>query len=130
MATSVQHRGETAVLGLGVESRHHLTAIPSLAQTSIPSSSSSAIPLRDSASLQEARLAARGIARRKLRRRENGELEIANMNGAASHILLCMHLQLACPLIPMLLDQVPLTIPFNILISTLPHFHCHRTCSI
>lgn len=65
MTTLVQQRGETAVLGLGVQNVPVVPQIFDVSQT---------VPVRESASVHEARLAARGIARRKLQRKENGEL--------------------------------------------------------
>jgi hypothetical protein len=69
MATLVQQRGETAVLGIGV---HRPSAMS--APYDVSAASSLALPLRETISAQEARLAARGVARRKLKRRENGEI--------------------------------------------------------
>jgi hypothetical protein len=57
------------VLGVGVERSplsSHYADVP--AAHHIP-------PLRDNVSAQEARLAARGVARRKLQRKENGEMD-------------------------------------------------------
>jgi hypothetical protein len=72
MATSVQQRGETAVLGIGSRPTP-LVSSPSLdAPVGYMQQQRLHAPLGDSIiSIQEAKLAARGVARRKLRRREN-----------------------------------------------------------
>lgn len=67
MATLVEQRGETAVLGVGV---HRSPASSQIIDVPL---ANYVLPLRESVSAQEARLAARGVARRKLKRRENGE---------------------------------------------------------
>jgi hypothetical protein len=68
MAASVHQRGETAVLGLGARS----SPLAPLALHDAPSLSSGRLHDKIS-SIQESKIAARGVARRKLRRRENGE---------------------------------------------------------
>ncbi|UZJ53566.1 hypothetical protein CBS101457_002886 [Exobasidium rhododendri] len=73
MTASIQQRGETAVLGLGARSSP-LAQLPVHDYSSFASSRLQAPMGESSINVQEARLAARGIARRKLRRRENARL--------------------------------------------------------